>query len=130
MAVNGLVLVHPPNVYDFRKRPTLWGPVSDLVPSTSVFDMYPIGFSTITEYLERKGIRVRIVNLAVRMLQDEGFDVEKCIAKLRLQPLELICTGCPMPMVLWKSPGLSKRSTPTVQSSWEACHLPIIMRNS
>lgn len=83
MAVNGLVLVHPPNVYDFRKRPTLWGPVSDLVPSTSVFDMYPIGFSTITEYLERKGIRVRIVNLAVRMLQDEGFDVEKCIAKLR-----------------------------------------------
>ena len=81
-AVNGLVLMHPPNVYDFRKRPTLWGPVSDLVPSTSVFDMYPIGFSTITEYLERRGIRVRIVNLAVRMLQDEGFDVENFIAKL------------------------------------------------
>ena len=83
MAVNGLVLVHPPNVYDFRKRPTLWGPVSDLVPSTSVFDMYPIGFSTITEYLERKGVRVRIVNIAVRMLQDAEFDVENFIAKLR-----------------------------------------------
>jgi B12-binding domain/radical SAM domain protein len=76
------VLVHPPNVYDFRKRPTLWGPVSDLIPSTSVFDMYPIGFSTIAEYLERKGIRVQIVNIAVRMLQDSQFNVERFIENL------------------------------------------------
>ena len=77
MAVDNLVLVHAPSVYDFRDRPTLWGPISDLVPSTTVFDMYPIGFSTIAEYLERKGFRVRIVNLAVRMLKDASFNAEK-----------------------------------------------------
>jgi B12-binding domain/radical SAM domain protein len=78
-----LVLLHAPSVYDFRKESILYGPVSDLVPSTPVFEMYPIGLTTIAEYLERHGFRVRIVNLAVRMLGNDRFDAEKLIRKLR-----------------------------------------------
>jgi B12-binding domain/radical SAM domain protein len=78
-----LVLLHAPSVYDFRKESILYGPVSDLVPSTPVFEMYPIGLTTIAEYLERHGFRVRIVNLAVRMLGSERFDAEKLIRTLR-----------------------------------------------
>ena len=78
-----LVLLHAPSVYDFRKESILYGPVSDLVPSTPVFEMYPIGLTTIAEYLERHGFRVRIVNLAVRMLNSDRFDAEKLISKLQ-----------------------------------------------
>ena len=78
-----LVLLHAPSVYDFRQKSILYGPVSDLVPSTPVFEMYPIGLTTIAEYLERSGLRVRIVNLAVRMLNGDQFDPEKLIRKLR-----------------------------------------------
>ena len=78
-----LVLLHAPSVYDFRKKSILYGPVSDLVPSTPVFEMYPIGLTTIAEYLERQGFRVRIVNLAVRMLNSDRFDAEKLIQKLK-----------------------------------------------
>lgn len=77
-----LVLLHAPSVYDFRRESILYGPVSDLVPSTPVFEMYPIGLTTIAEYLERHGLRVRIVNLAVRMLNSDRFDAEKLIRKL------------------------------------------------
>ncbi len=77
-----LVFLHAPSVYDFRKHAILYGPVSDLVPSTPVFEMYPIGFTTMAEYLERHGLRVRIVNLAVRMLNDENFDPEALVKAL------------------------------------------------
>ncbi len=77
-----LTFLHAPSVYDFRRESILYGPVSDLVPSTPVFEMYPIGFTTMAEYLERNGLRCRIVNLAVRMLDNVNFDVEKNIAKL------------------------------------------------
>lgn len=78
-----LVLLHAPSVYDFRNKSILYGPVSDLVPSTPVFEMYPIGLTTIAEYLERHDFHVRIVNLAVRMLNSDRFDPEKLIEKLR-----------------------------------------------
>ena len=82
MATPDLILLHGPSVYDFRRESILYGPVSDLVPSTPVFEMYPIGFTTMAEYLERHGMRTRIVNLAVRMLDDINFDVEKHIKRL------------------------------------------------
>ena len=77
-----LILLHAPSVFDFRKESILYGPVSDLVPSTPVFEMYPIGFTTMAEYLERAGLQTRIINLAVRMLDDARFDVEDYIRKL------------------------------------------------
>jgi B12-binding domain/radical SAM domain protein len=45
--------------------------------------MYPVGFASISEYLERKGFRVRIVNIALKMLKNERFDVERFIASLK-----------------------------------------------
>jgi B12-binding domain/radical SAM domain protein len=78
-----LILLHAPSVYDFRQLPILFGPISDLVPSTPIFEMYPIGFSFISEHLERKGLKVRIVNLAGRMLRDRKFDAEKFISRLK-----------------------------------------------
>lgn len=80
-----LILLHAPSVYDFRKRPILFGPISDLVPSTPIFEMYPVGFSSMAEHLERNGIHVRIVNLALRMLKDSKFDAEKLLAGLHPQ---------------------------------------------
>jgi B12-binding domain/radical SAM domain protein len=77
-----LVLLHAPAVYDFRERSIMFGPVSDMVPSTPIFEMYPVGLTTMAEYLERHGLTVRIVNLAVLMLNKPGFDVERHIAGL------------------------------------------------
>jgi B12-binding domain/radical SAM domain protein len=78
-----LVLLHAPHVYDFRQKTILHGPVSDLVPPSPVFEMYPLGMASIAEYLERGGYRVRIVNLAVRMLKSKNFDAEAFIKKLK-----------------------------------------------
>lgn len=82
MATPDLVFLHAPSVYDFRREAILYGPVSDLVPSTPVFEMYPIGFTTLAEYLERHGLRTRILNLAVRMLDDPDFDPEAYLKHL------------------------------------------------
>jgi len=78
-----LILLHAPAIYDFRKRPNLLGPISDVIPSTPIFEMYPVGFSSIAEHLEKNGIGVRIINLAYRMLENPKFDVEKMIAQLK-----------------------------------------------
>lgn len=78
-----LVLLHAPSVYDFRKRTLLAGPISDVIPSTTVFDMYPIGLTSIAGYLEKFGLKVKIVNLANRMISDPNFDVEKKIKSLK-----------------------------------------------
>jgi len=77
-----IVFIHAPTVYDFRKKPIFYGPVSDVVPSSPVFEMYPIGFMTMSSHLEAAGFKTRIVNLAVIMLQDKNADIEKIISKL------------------------------------------------
>jgi B12-binding domain/radical SAM domain protein len=81
MASIDLILLHPPTLYDFRKRPGIHGPISDVVPSTPIFEMYPIGFTSLSEYLERHGLKVRIINVAMKMLKDEKFDVERLLQK-------------------------------------------------
>ncbi|HAW60201.1 MAG TPA: TIGR04190 family B12-binding domain/radical SAM domain protein [Actinobacteria bacterium] len=83
MPKTDLILLHAPSVYDFRKLSIMYGPVSDLIPSAPIFEMYPVGFSTIAEYLNRYGYRVRIINLAVRMLKSARFDAEELIRSLR-----------------------------------------------
>lgn len=77
-----IVFLHAPSVYDFRKKPIFYGPVSDVIPSSPVFECYPVGFMTLSSHLEAAGFRTRIVNIAVRMLQSERFDVEKRIRTL------------------------------------------------
>ena len=78
-----LLLLHAPSVYDFRRRSILYGPVSDMVPSSTVFEMYPLGFLTIASYLHGQGLSVRIVNLALRMMDDRRFEVPGFLARLR-----------------------------------------------
>jgi B12-binding domain/radical SAM domain protein len=78
-----LLLLHAPSVYDFRERSILYGPVSDMVPSSTVFEMYPLGFLTIASYLHDRGLGVRIVNLALRMMNDRRFDVPRFLRALR-----------------------------------------------
>lgn len=78
-----LLLLHAPSVYDFRQRSILYGPVSDVIPSSTVFEMYPMGFLTIASYLHDKGLRVRIVNLALRMMNNRKFDIAGFLAKLQ-----------------------------------------------
>jgi B12-binding domain/radical SAM domain protein len=78
-----IIFLHAPSVYDFRKRSIFYGPVSDLVPSTPVFEMYPFGFTTMANRLDRDGYRARIINLASMMLNDRKLDVEALIGKLR-----------------------------------------------
>ena len=80
MSKPDLILLHAPSVYDFRETSIMYGPVSDLVPSSPIFEMYPLGFTTIGEYLERHGLHVKVSNLALLMLTKPKFDVEKAIA--------------------------------------------------
>jgi B12-binding domain/radical SAM domain protein len=76
-----LLLLHAPSVYDFRERAILYGPVSDMVPSSTVFEMYPLGFLTMASYLHDRGMKVRIVNLALRMMNSRRFDVPRFLAR-------------------------------------------------
>ncbi len=82
MPKEDLILIHAPSVYDFRKESMFYGPVSDLVPSTPVFEMYPFGFTTMAVQLHKAGYRVRIINLASMMLNDKNLDVEKFLGRL------------------------------------------------
>ena len=82
MAAPDLVLMHPPSVLDFREKTLLPGPVSDLIPSTPVFEMYPIGFATIASHLEANGHKVRIANIASRMLASKRFDPERFVRSI------------------------------------------------
>jgi B12-binding domain/radical SAM domain protein len=77
-----LMLLHAPSVFKFRELPLFFGPVSDVVPSSSIFEIYPIGFLTMSDYLNRHGISVRIMNLALRMLRSRSFDPERCVKNM------------------------------------------------
>ncbi|UCB52321.1 MAG: TIGR04190 family B12-binding domain/radical SAM domain protein, partial [Candidatus Zixiibacteriota bacterium] len=78
-----LVLLHPPSIYDFRRRSVMWGPISDVIPSTPVFDMFPLGFVSLSHYLTKQGLNVRIINVAHKMLSNPGYDAEKEIKRLK-----------------------------------------------
>jgi B12-binding domain/radical SAM domain protein len=78
-----VVLIHPPSVFDFRERAIFYGPISDVIPSSPVFEMYPVGFLTLAAYLRRRGYRVRIVNLALLMMRSRRFRPERLLRRLR-----------------------------------------------
>ncbi|MCJ7578187.1 MAG: TIGR04190 family B12-binding domain/radical SAM domain protein [candidate division Zixibacteria bacterium] len=78
-----LILLHPPCVYDFRKSSIFFGPISDVIPSTPVFEMYPLGFVSLSSYLNQYGYDVRIVNVASKMLSNLKYDPEKEIKNLK-----------------------------------------------
>ena len=78
-------LLHAPSVFDFRNRDdVLFAYLSDSnsVNVTSIFEMYPIGFLNIQQYLGQRGIKTEIVNIASLMLQYPDLDVEELIKRL------------------------------------------------
>jgi len=77
-----LLLLHAPSVYDYREKSIFYGPISDVIPSSTVFEMYPLGFLTIASYLQHQGMKVRIVNLALRMMNDRNFSVPNFLSRL------------------------------------------------
>ncbi len=73
-----LLLIHPPSVYDFRRRgdllfPPLYNTVVNVSP---MFEIFPLGFYALKSYLEERGIRAAISNLAGRMIKDWELNVE------------------------------------------------------
>ena len=58
------------------------GPLADVIPSTTQFEMYPVGMTSIAAYLELNNYNAQIVNVAYHMLRDPGFDVPARIAGL------------------------------------------------
>ncbi|MCU1593535.1 MAG: B12-binding domain/radical domain protein Ta0216 family [Frankiales bacterium] len=78
-----LVLLHAPSVWDFREEIIVQGPLADVIPSTTEFEMYPIGLTSIAAYLEANSYNTRLVNLAYRMLRNRDFDVEARIRQLK-----------------------------------------------
>ena len=77
-----VAFVHAPSIYDFRKRHLREGPIGDVIPSTPLFEMYPVGFISMLNHLVENGYSGRISNLAVLMLSDDRFDVERYIKNL------------------------------------------------
>lgn len=75
-------LVHAPSIYDFRAKQLRPGPISDVIPSTPVFEMYPIGFVSMLAYLVKHGYKARIANVALQMLSNGTFDVERYLRKI------------------------------------------------
>lgn len=60
-----LLLLHPPATFRSPTRLGLHNMIAASVPSTPVFEIYPLGFLSIGEYLERHGYHVSICNLAL-----------------------------------------------------------------
>ncbi len=69
-----VALVHAPSIYDFRTRDIKLGPISDVIPSTPVFEMYPIGFVSMLNSLIKSGYNARICNVAAMMVSSDKFN--------------------------------------------------------
>lgn len=78
-----VVFLHAPSIYDFRKKVVIHGPISDVIPSGPIFEMYPIGFISLCGHLEKAGFSTRIINVANKMLNSIHYDFEKEVAKLK-----------------------------------------------
>lgn len=74
--------IHPPSIYDFRKKNLRSGPISDVVPSTPLFEMYPVGFISMLNSLVKEGYNARISNIAVLMLYSRDFEPRRYIKNI------------------------------------------------
>jgi len=77
MAKYDVLLIHPPSIYDFRRKTIFPGPASRSVHETYVFFSFPVGFLSIADYLHRFGYKVKIINLGDFMYSNRNFDVER-----------------------------------------------------
>ncbi len=76
-----VVLIHPPAIYDFRKKPLFPGVLGHSVEHVQLVKV-PLGMLSIADYLDRHGYKVLIDNLADRMVSSQAFDAETHIQDL------------------------------------------------
>lgn len=80
-----VVLLHPPSIYDFRKRDDIlfaYLSNSDSVHVSPIFEIPPVGLVAIRDHLTTLGLRVAFLNLASYMLKHEEFDSDDLLKKL------------------------------------------------
>jgi B12-binding domain/radical SAM domain protein len=74
MSSYDVILIHPPAIYDFRKKTLFPGAFGSSVEQIQ-FTKVPIGMLSIADYLDRNGFKVIIDNLGDRMVENPEFDV-------------------------------------------------------
>jgi clorobiocin/coumermycin A biosynthesis protein CloN6/CouN6 len=80
-----LFLLHAPSVFDFRERDDMlfaYLSDSDSVNVTSIYEMYPIGWFSIKQWLADHGFEVKIVNVASLMLMHPDLDIRQLLGRL------------------------------------------------
>ena len=80
-----LFLLHAPSVYDFRERDDMlfaYLSDSDSVNVTSIYEMFPIGWFSIKQWLADHGFDAKIVNVASLMLMYPELDVKRLLGRL------------------------------------------------
>jgi B12-binding domain/radical SAM domain protein len=75
MAEYDIILIHPPAIFDFRRKAIFPGAMGSSVEGIQ-FSKAPIGMLSLAEYLDRHGYRVRIENLGDRMVSQPDLDAE------------------------------------------------------
>ena len=76
-----VVFIHPPAIFDFRKKALFPGPMAPTIEQAQ-FNKVPIGLLSLAEYLDRHGYRVIIDNLCDRMIASATFNAEKHLKSL------------------------------------------------
>jgi B12-binding domain/radical SAM domain protein len=76
-----VILIHPPAVFDFRRRVIFPGALGSSVEQVQ-FTRVPIGMLSIADYLDRNGFKVIVDNLGDRMVQNPAFDVVRHLKNL------------------------------------------------
>ena len=122
-----VVFLHPPSLYDFRSRTLLLGPISDVIPSTPIFEMYPIGFVSLCDHLEQAGFSTRIINLAGKMLASSRYDPEREISRLRPKAFAVDLHWLPHVQGSLAIGELIKKHHPDIPVSYTHLTLPTIL---
>jgi len=77
-----VIFVHSPSFFDFRNQILVTGALTDGIPNSAIYEMYPMGFFSMASALQQAGFRVRILNLALKMLKHSSINVERYIKSL------------------------------------------------
>ncbi len=81
MSTYDVIIIHPPAIYDFRKKTVFTGALGSSVEQIQ-FNKVPIGMLSIAEYLDRHGYRVMVDNIGDRMVSSPHFDAEQHLRHL------------------------------------------------
>jgi len=78
-----VLLIHPPAIYDFRRRIAFPGPIAQTLPrGTEQFVTIPFGMLSIADYLDRNGYKTLVDNIGYRMVSSGDFDAERHIKNI------------------------------------------------